>query len=96
MKIENMDRWPHEAHYLIFNALKKAEALGLGGVILFANPTTIKALDAQVPTIPATYRQYLLMSGLVAEIIVDYDSIVGEDEAYIFRSSNQKVNPDES
>jgi len=95
MKIENMDLWPQEAHYLIFRALKNAEALGLDGTILFANPTTIKALDAQIPTIPSTYRQYLLMSGLITEIIVDYDGLVGEDEAYIFRSSSTKVNENE-
>ncbi len=54
-------------------------------VVLFANPRTLKVLDEQVPTTDITYKQYILMRGIVKKVIEDYDGLTNDGEAYIFR-----------
>ena len=54
-------------------------------VALFANPETIKNLDTQVPTTDMTYRQYLLLRGIINWIIEDFDGLTKAGEVYLLR-----------
>lgn len=56
---------------------------------LLANPTVIKALDTQIPTLPTTYRIYLLQSGEIDEIIYDEENVLKDNEAYVLRLEDE-------
>ena len=70
--VENIREWFKTGHNRTTN------------VVLFANPRTMRALDTQVPTTDSTYREYLLMSGIVDHIVEDRDSLTDDDDVYLF------------